>query len=82
MRHEIRHPLEPEAGKLCEDLAFVRDARPEHEIECRNTIGCDNQQRGGSRWQSQLVDVANFTAAVKRQTFERSFEQGSGGEHW
>ena len=43
--HKVMEQLEPEQRNLCQDLAFARDARAEHVIECRDAVSGHQQQR-------------------------------------
>ena len=74
VRHEIAHALEPERRQLRQDLALVGNARAEDVVERRDAIGRDDEQVV-----ADLVDVADFAAAVQRQAGQGSFEEWSSG---
>ena len=76
IRHEVTRAVEPECGQLREHLALVGNRRPKHEIESRDPIGGDDQQRI-----IDLIQVPNLTATMRRQAFQGGFEDRSGRRH-
>ena len=57
--HDIGKQLEPEAGKLREHLTFIGDIVFEDIVECRNAIGCNEQE-----FVAQIVEIAHFTLSI------------------
>jgi hypothetical protein len=41
---DVLQEIEPEDGKLRENLAYARDAGRENDVESRDAIRCDNQE--------------------------------------
>src|SRR5580765_5178090 len=68
MRHEVADPAEPERGELREDLALVRNAGTKNVIEGRNAVRGDDEQV-----LTEIVDVADLAASLKRETGELRF---------
>src|SRR4030095_8509203 len=73
IRHDAGRPLEPERRQLSENLAFVRDARPQDVIEGRDAIGRDHHQGVAA-----IEEVANLALPVRSKTIQARFDQGSG----
>ena len=63
--HDVGQLFEPEQRNLGEDLSLVRNGRGQHDVEGRETVGGDNQQLV-----AELVDVANFAAPAKFQSWK------------
>ncbi len=57
-----RHHLKPEQRNLRQDLAFARNARSQHMIECRNAIRCHQQKSI-----VYCIEIAYFTAPKQRR---------------
>ena len=64
---------EPERRQLRENLAFVRNARPEDVIEGGDAIGGDEDQRVPT-----VEQVSNFSLSMRRETVQSCFEQRRG----
>src|SRR5262249_49266081 len=62
-----------EAGKLSEDLALVRDPGPEHVVERRNPVRCDDHEAV-----AKVVDVSDLPLPIRRTVIERALEDGRG----
>ena len=71
IRHDGAEAFEPEARNLREHLPFVGDARAEHEVECRDAIGGDNQELI-----AEVVDVSDLAVSVGYATAERGVDDG------
>ena len=56
MRDERLEAVEPEGGDLRQDLPLVRDAVREHDVECGEPVGCNDNV-----FHAKIVNIANFS---------------------
>jgi hypothetical protein len=59
---DLVEPVEPEVRDLREDRSLVGDARREHDVECGDPIGRDEEVLV-----AEIIDVADFAAARERE---------------
>ncbi len=57
---QVAQKVEPENGKLGQDLALVRDAGGKNVVECRDAVGSDNQ-----KLLANAINIAHFAVGVK-----------------
>ena len=74
VRDDVAEPVEPEVGQLGQDLALARDRVGQDDVEGRQAVAGDDQQRVGV----DGVDVADLAAAEELQAFDGRFEEGVG----
>ena len=76
VRNYVPQKLKPKERELSEDSAFVWNRSWHYDIERGEAVSGDDQQ-----FVAEIVDVANFAAAVKREIGKGGFEQRCGCQH-
>ncbi len=71
-----REAVEPEECECGEHLALERDAGAENEVERRDAVAGNNQERVAQR-----IDVAHLAAAQECKSLKVGFRNGGGQSH-